>query len=68
METQSIIVVCESCHRQRIGDDDTGTWIDAPTGGYPKGAAISHGCCGPCNDARYIAAGMVPPSKKENNR
>jgi hypothetical protein len=62
------IVICEACHRQRIGDDQTGTWVDAPAGGYPQSAVISHGCCDPCNEARYRAAGLVPPSERNEGR
>lgn len=62
-----VIVVCSGCHRQRIGDDETGTWVDAPAGGYPKGANISHSACDPCNEARYIAAGLEPPSARGNH-
>jgi hypothetical protein len=63
MEASSLIVVCSHCHRQRIGDDETGVWVDAPAGGYPKDALISHSACGPCDEARYIAAGLEQPLK-----
>lgn len=67
MNANSLIVVCSYCHRQRIGDDETGVWVDAPAGGYPKGANISHSACDPCNEARYIAAGLEPPSRRALN-
>jgi hypothetical protein len=59
-EHRPLITICEVCHAQRIGDEETGTWIAASP--IPAGVDISHGCCPTCNEARYLAAGFEPPN------
>jgi hypothetical protein len=44
----SLIVICCSCMRQRVGPGKAENYADAPAGGYPADALFSHTYCPDC--------------------
>ena len=48
-----IIVVCCFCQRQRVDPGEAEIYADAPAGGYPRDARISHTYCPKCLWERF---------------